>query len=641
MKTQYPFKSDHHSLYTQKLNKIALNFFDDKRIQCNDKITTYPYEYFDNTSNINDEIKNNTKELSKIDNSNIIPKNYNTNTPSKNNINNENVINEIIINNVDIYSDSANSACIDIIKCIDAIIDNTKCTTLVIIKIINTYTIIDIIKSIIAFIDNLKIIIVYIIRIINNKANNIKSICYTKRKSTKYFGIKKDNKYLDSTKNICYDKINSTNVNNIMKSTCADKIKAYTINANKNNNNTITYKKVKWELNMLSKIKKVTNKNNITTKKTNKLATSIKYDLNSLNKLKKVTNTPTNLINFLNMHINRIKNDNENIKNTHNILINKVHIENNSANSITKKTQLKVFNDIPKKVKSINNKNNVLKQIKQINKRHTKTNNAFIDFNKCKKAHSKLFINVLNQIKSNNNKHMQKSAGHKDSSANIINEVHTRDINNDVLLHNHILYHATKINNMHKCINNNQKNIASTLSNIYHDDIDTQFNKLSEVNDKLNSLLNYTSKIIFNKKLVKEQIILDAKVSINIRKYTPIIDNKRVCLLEIDEYLSNNIDNLRNNIKNKKYNEVLTMLLLICKHIIKSINRMRTHSKNKKDNNANIKVTSANNANNANKKVPSTNNANKKVTSTNNAIEKVPSTNTNKNVTSTNNTNKK
>ena len=50
------------------------------------------------------------------------------------------------------------------------------------------------------------------------------------------------------------------------------------------------------------------------------------------------------------MHINRIKNDNENIKNTHNILINKVHIENNSANSITKKTHLKVFNDIPKKV---------------------------------------------------------------------------------------------------------------------------------------------------------------------------------------------------------------------------------------------------------------------------------------------------
>ena len=87
-------------------------------------------------------------------------KNYNTNTPFKNNISNENVINEITANNVDIYFDSANSACIDIIKYIDAI--NTKCNTLVIINNTNTYTnnikitIIDIIKSIIAFIDNLK-----------------------------------------------------------------------------------------------------------------------------------------------------------------------------------------------------------------------------------------------------------------------------------------------------------------------------------------------------------------------------------------------------------------------------------------------------------------------------------------------------
>ena len=338
------------------------------------------------------------------------------------------------------------------------------------------------------------------------------------------------------------------------------------------------------------------------------------------------------------MHINRIKNNNNNIKNTHNKSINKVHIENNSANSITRKTHIKVFNDTPKKVKSISNthidydKHNVFKQIKQVIKVHTKTNNAFINLDKCKKAHKKLFINVLNQLKSNNNVHIQKSAGHKDSSANIINEVHIRDINNDVLLHNHILYHASKINNMHKCINNNQKNIASTLSNIYHDDIDTQFNKLREVNDKLNSLLNSTSKIIFNKKLVKEQIILDAKVSINIRKYTPIIDNKRVCILEIDEYLSNNIDNLRNNIKNKKYNEVLTMLLLIRKHIIKSINRMHTHSKNKKDNNTNKKVTSVNNAN---KKITNANNASKKVTNTNNVNKKV--INANKKPTNNNN----
>ena len=57
--------------------------------------------------------------------------------------------------------------------------------------------------------------------------------------------------------------------------------------------------------------------------------------------------------------------------------------------------------------------NNVLKQIKQINKVHTKTSNAFIDLDKCKEAQKKLFINVLNELKSNNNMHVQKSAGHK------------------------------------------------------------------------------------------------------------------------------------------------------------------------------------------------------------------------------------
>ena len=45
----------------------------------------------------------------------------------------------------------------------------------------------------------------------------------------------------------------------------------------------------------------------------------------------------------------------------------------------------------------------MLKQIKQVIKVHTKTNNAFINLDKCKKAHKKLFINVLNQLRSNNN----------------------------------------------------------------------------------------------------------------------------------------------------------------------------------------------------------------------------------------------
>ena len=41
--SQFTFKSDHHKIYTHKINKITLNHFDVKRIQCSDKITTYPY----------------------------------------------------------------------------------------------------------------------------------------------------------------------------------------------------------------------------------------------------------------------------------------------------------------------------------------------------------------------------------------------------------------------------------------------------------------------------------------------------------------------------------------------------------------------------------------------------------------------
>ena len=117
-----------------------------------------------------------------------------------------------------------------------------------------------------------------------------------------------------------------------------------------------------------------------------------------------------------------------------------------------------------------------------------------------------------------NNMYMQISAGHKESSANIINDTHTRDINIDELLYYHILNYANKINNMQKCISKNQKNIASTLSAIYHDDIDTKLNKVKGINNKLNILLNGLAFYIFNKKIVKEQINLDAKVSINIKK---------------------------------------------------------------------------------------------------------------------------
>ena len=43
MRSQKRFKRDHHDMYTEEVNKIALNYTDDKRLQTFDGITTYPY----------------------------------------------------------------------------------------------------------------------------------------------------------------------------------------------------------------------------------------------------------------------------------------------------------------------------------------------------------------------------------------------------------------------------------------------------------------------------------------------------------------------------------------------------------------------------------------------------------------------
>ena len=43
LKSQKRFKSDHHKVYTEEVNKIVLSSNDDKRLQTFDGITTYPY----------------------------------------------------------------------------------------------------------------------------------------------------------------------------------------------------------------------------------------------------------------------------------------------------------------------------------------------------------------------------------------------------------------------------------------------------------------------------------------------------------------------------------------------------------------------------------------------------------------------
>ena len=43
LKLQQRFKSDHHKVYTEEVNKIALSSDDDKRLQTFDRIKIYPY----------------------------------------------------------------------------------------------------------------------------------------------------------------------------------------------------------------------------------------------------------------------------------------------------------------------------------------------------------------------------------------------------------------------------------------------------------------------------------------------------------------------------------------------------------------------------------------------------------------------
>ena len=137
----------------------------------------------------------------------------------------------------------------------------------------------------------------------------------------------------------------------------------------------------------------------------------------------------------------------------------------------------------------------------------------------------------------------------------------------------------------------------------------------------MNLLLKGICLFMFNKKIKKESIVENVNVLNNITEHTALIDNKRVCLGDIHEYLYENINDIHDNIKNKKYEKVHANLLLIQKHTFMSINRMHIHNVNKKieskkitdHNSANKKITSANKANKkSNKANRKSNKANKK-----------------------------
>ena len=95
---------------------------------------------------------------------------------------------------------------------------------------------------------------------------------------------------------------------------------------------------------------------------------------------------------------------------------------------------------------------------------------------------------------------------------------------------------------------------------------------------------------MFNKKIKKEYIIENVNVLNNITEHTALIDNKRLCLGEIHEYLYENINDIHANIKNKEYEKVLEGLLLIQKHTLISLNSMYAYNENKKITDANKKI---------------------------------------------------
>ena len=63
IKSQFGFGSRNHEIYTEKINKIALSSNDNKRIQRDDGINTYPYGYHNNANKDNNMLLDDTNTL--------------------------------------------------------------------------------------------------------------------------------------------------------------------------------------------------------------------------------------------------------------------------------------------------------------------------------------------------------------------------------------------------------------------------------------------------------------------------------------------------------------------------------------------------------------------------------------------------
>ena len=174
-----------------------------------------------------------------------------------------------------------------------------------------------------------------------------------------------------------------------------------------------------------------------------------------------------------------------------------------------------------------------------------------------------------------------------------------------------------------KTLSKHNKHNLVSLNKKYSDNR-VKLNEFKKVNDKLNLLLECICLFMFNKKIKKESIIENVHT-----EHTALINNKRVCLGDIHEYLYENINDIHANTKNKEYEKVLADLLLIQKHTFILINKMRIHNVNKKITATNKKINNSTKKNDmssttkksnkyTNKKITIANNANNKITNANN-----------------------
>ena len=107
-----------------------------------------------------------------------------------------------------------------------------------------------------------------------------------------------------------------------------------------------------------------------------------------------------------------------------------------------------------------------------------------------------------------------------------------------------------------RTLSNHNKHILTSLNKKYSDNR-VKLNEFKKVNDKLNLLLESICLYMFNKKIKKESIVESVNVLNNITEHTALIDNKRVCLGDIHEYLYENINDIHIIIKIKNMKRCL------------------------------------------------------------------------------------